>query len=102
RRRFPFSVERRNFRLKAEATGRAGPAERGRNLVGAGGFEPPNTGSKVPRLTAWPRPSVTGPCMASGARRETLSVYGRGVQGQTFRRAIGRARRSGSLRVRGL
>src|SRR6185436_10499312 len=27
-------------------------------LVGAGGFEPPNTGSKVPRLTAWPRPST--------------------------------------------
>src|SRR4029078_12244177 len=26
-------------------------------VVGAGGFEPPNTGSKVPRLTAWPRPS---------------------------------------------
>ena len=26
------------------------------NVVGAGGFEPPNTGSKVPRLTAWPRP----------------------------------------------
>ena len=28
-----------------------------RGLVGAGGFEPPNTGAKVPRLTAWPRPS---------------------------------------------
>src|ERR1051326_6998028 len=27
-------------------------------LVGAGGFEPPNTGSKVPRLTAWPRPRI--------------------------------------------
>ena len=27
------------------------------SMVGAGGFEPPNTGSKVPRLTAWPRPS---------------------------------------------
>src|SRR5205823_13269979 len=26
-------------------------------LAGAGGFEPPNTGSKVPRLTAWPRPN---------------------------------------------
>src|SRR5262249_32057058 len=26
-------------------------------MVGAGGFEPPNTGSKAPRLTAWPRPS---------------------------------------------
>src|SRR3954452_10043750 len=25
-------------------------------VAGAGGFEPPNTGSKVPRLTAWPRP----------------------------------------------
>ena len=25
-------------------------------LVGAEGFEPSNTGSKVPRLTAWPRP----------------------------------------------
>ena len=28
------------------------------DLVGAGGFEPPNTGSKVPRLTAWPRPTT--------------------------------------------
>ena len=28
-------------------------------LVGAGGFEPPNTGSKVPRLTAWPRPTTS-------------------------------------------
>ena len=27
-------------------------------LVGAEGFEPSNTGSKVPRLTAWPRPST--------------------------------------------
>src|SRR6185503_16873833 len=26
------------------------------DVVGAGGFEPPNTGSKVPRLAAWPRP----------------------------------------------
>src|SRR5207247_4278775 len=26
-------------------------------MVGAGGFEPPNTGSKVPRLATWPRPS---------------------------------------------
>src|SRR5438034_1262804 len=25
-------------------------------VVGAGGFEPPNTGSKVPRLATWPRP----------------------------------------------
>ena len=25
-------------------------------VVGAEGFEPSNTGSKVPRLTAWPRP----------------------------------------------
>src|SRR5215470_13091573 len=27
-------------------------------MVGAGGFEPPNTGSKVPRLAAWPRPII--------------------------------------------
>src|SRR5262249_31218098 len=27
-------------------------------VVGAGGFEPPNTGSKVPRLATWPRPIV--------------------------------------------
>src|SRR5213080_2487074 len=29
-----------------------------RGVVGAGGFEPPNTGSKVPRLATWPRPIV--------------------------------------------
>ena len=29
-----------------------------RGLAGAEGFEPSNTGSKVPRLTAWPRPIV--------------------------------------------
>ena len=28
-------------------------------LVGAEGFEPSNTGFKVPRLTAWPRPIDT-------------------------------------------
>ena len=28
------------------------------DVVGAEGFEPSNTGSKVPRLTAWPRPSI--------------------------------------------
>src|SRR6185295_9632313 len=38
-------------------------------MVGAGGFEPPNTGSKVPRLTAWPRPS-----RAHEANYKTLSV----------------------------
>src|SRR5436305_6241959 len=27
-------------------------------VAGAEGFEPSNTGSKVPRLTAWPRPNV--------------------------------------------
>src|SRR5262245_40361820 len=30
-------------------------------MAGAEGFEPSNTGSKVPRLTAWPRPTVTNP-----------------------------------------
>ena len=30
-----------------------------KNLVGAEGFEPSNTGSKDPRLTAWPRPTIT-------------------------------------------
>ena len=29
-------------------------------LVGAEGFEPSNTGSKGPRLTAWPRPIILG------------------------------------------
>ena len=31
-------------------------ARRLQELAGAEGFEPSNTGSKVPRLTAWPRP----------------------------------------------
>src|SRR5262245_62399225 len=26
-------------------------------MAGAGGFEPPNAGAKVPCLTAWPRPT---------------------------------------------
>src|SRR5690606_41718626 len=30
-------------------------------VVGAEGFEPSNTGFKVPRLTAWPRPSIGSP-----------------------------------------
>ena len=30
-----------------------------RRLVGAEGFEPSNTGSKDPRLTTWPRPSLS-------------------------------------------
>src|SRR5215213_10177780 len=30
-------------------------------LAGAEGFEPSNTGSKVPRLTAWPRPIESAP-----------------------------------------
>src|SRR4029079_8794790 len=33
---------------------------RSKNLVGAEGFEPSNTGSKGRRLTAWPRPNTTG------------------------------------------
>src|SRR5262245_11109030 len=32
-----------------------------RRMAGAEGFEPSNTGSKVPRLTAWPRPTVMIP-----------------------------------------
>src|SRR5215831_7242414 len=32
------------------------------SMVGAGGFEPPNTGSKVPRLSTWPRPSPPSRC----------------------------------------
>ena len=31
-------------------------------LAGAEGFEPSNTGSKVPRLTAWPRPNAHATC----------------------------------------
>src|SRR5687768_14349218 len=34
-------------------------------LAGAEGFEPSNTGSKVPRLTAWPRPTRCLRAMAS-------------------------------------
>src|SRR6185503_11435745 len=41
----PFAVTRRD-RSSAVPPG----------LAGAEGFEPSNTGSKVPRLTAWPRP----------------------------------------------
>ncbi len=73
-------------------------AEPARRMVGAEGFEPSNTGSKVPRLTAWPRPIVrcrvaprwrfrnSGP---EGAARghvcKRLSVYGRNGDGQTTR-----------------
>ena len=49
------------------------------SVVGAEGFEPSNTGSKVPRLTAWPRPII----------RPT-----RGEAGQPPRR-LGRTRRRG-------
>ena len=48
-------------------------------MVGAGGFEPPNTGSKVPRLTAWPRPS--GAFKASYKR---LSVADLSFTGNSF------------------
>ena len=51
----------------------------GRKLVGAEGFEPSNTGSKVPRLTAWPRP--TG-CPAASADRVRTIIAG----DATFRR----------------
>ena len=34
-------------------------------LAGAEGFEPSNTGSKVPRLTAWPRPISLTPVSAT-------------------------------------
>src|SRR5205814_8822823 len=40
------------------ATVAHGRGHRERRLAGAEGFEPSNTGSKVPRLTAWPRPTV--------------------------------------------
>ena len=54
-------------------TGPAWPGPRLIWMVGAGGFEPPNTGSKVPRLTTWPRPrssrlSVAGCRIAPGRR----------------------------------
>jgi hypothetical protein len=42
-------------------------------VVGAGGFEPPNTGSKIPRLAASPRPRSSGPCAARN-RRVTAPV----------------------------
>src|SRR4029453_5345705 len=50
-RRLPVNPRRR----AGDETRRTSVAE----LVGAGGFEPPNTGSKVPRLTAWPRPTTS-------------------------------------------
>ena len=61
----------------ATEVARAGPLSRSGDadercdaeVVGAGGFEPSNTGSKVPRLTAWPRPisgSTARACAASG------------------------------------
>ncbi len=51
-------------------------------LAGAEGFEPSNTGSKVPRLTAWPRPIVhtarrgpfpLAPCFEKTPRSESCS-----------------------------
>ena len=49
-------------------SGRLTSARSAHELVGAEGFEPSNTGSKVPRLTAWPRPSIRpyGPAAISG------------------------------------
>ena len=43
-------------------------------MVGAGGFEPPNTGSKVPRLTAWPRPRSVRPSASSAPPRSAARI----------------------------
>src|SRR5215471_12390689 len=42
--------------------------------VGAGGFEPPNTGSKVPRLTAWPRPKTIENCGIRELKTSILAI----------------------------
>ena len=53
---------REEFQLPVQHRRRSDPAgplaerTRRRGMVGAEGFEPSNTGSKVPRLTTWPRP----------------------------------------------
>ena len=52
----PFAACLRRARHGASAASR---------MAGAGGFEPPNTGSKVPRLTAWPRPNEAFSCQLS-------------------------------------
>ena len=80
------------------------------HVVGAGGFEPPNTGSKVPRLTAWPRPiagwnrgghSAKGHAVQESPRRRLDPTCPQKIKstGSTRRLAIGRARRSCSARV---
>ena len=52
-------------------------------VVGAGGFEPPNTGSKVPRLTAWPRPiDGSGAARHGGYRRSTRCEQPQGAARQ--------------------
>src|SRR5205823_3024461 len=43
-------------------------------VAGAGGFEPPNTGSKVPRLTAWPRPFIPASLSSPPAARQDPSA----------------------------
>src|SRR5262249_57533155 len=88
------------------------------DVVGGGGFERPNTGSKVPRLTAWPRPSaarapvVSAPrkspgletnrsdseAQPQGAARQACPQEAKCSPSQGFL-ATGRARRSYSARV---
>ena len=53
-----------------------------RDLAGAEGFEPSNTGSKVPRLTAWPRPIMpvqVAPCSYRAPSRLTCKNLTSGV-----------------------
>ena len=71
-------------------------------LVGAEGFEPSNTGSKVPRLTAWPRPIwwaqtrefITGP---SGGRPRSGRACGSGTRARPARRRRRAASGGGGL-----
>ena len=43
-------------------------------MAGAGGFEPPNTGSKDPRLTAWRRPNVSAFAQGYGGQARPIDT----------------------------
>src|SRR5262249_39147696 len=51
-------LRERTVRVAAEQLQVVGHRALALKVVGAGGFEPPNTGSQVPRLAAWPRPGI--------------------------------------------
>ena len=87
-RRSPAPVPDAHCRRKPSAASHAPYVVTAVGLVGAEGFEPSNTGSKVPRLTAWPRPiensaaalssALPQPCMP-GMRRPDAAQRGRGI-----------------------